>query len=404
VAFSDASFIRRTSPSLLRQYFARKDIVVGEEVAWDTPGTKLREALIEWMAKQPGQVRVVITLDWERVSELSDELGQDAILRAFRDDRDEIIQQFKSLKGGKDRALWLFLNKLRDFQRAEEIAFARYYRNNKRHWDGFIGPLQATVTDDPHWRSAFSAAVCGYYTAVDGSGAHIEIEVFQHVDKGVSQVTMYLSGLPQVDLEFESGKLTPRERQLANEGAILYDPTDGAIDIVAPGGSRARKAVAAYFAEHMLQADEPLNGITLREYDLSSLKKPRHFEVDEADRIHHVEVRMLRLEPVDGEGGRLTVETTPGQTASLFQRLGDWMGGEVAAPDGFDVTRARLAVCFMAARGTQPGRSCTFEIAEPNGCTLKDHKSTERLILEKYLEKWNLSVSAQADDAADDQR
>ena len=98
---------------------------------------------------------------------------------------------------------------------------------------------------------------------------------------------------------------------------------------------------------------------------------------------------MLRLEPIDGEGGRLTVETTPRQTATLFQRLGDWMGGEVAAPDGFDVTRARLSVCFMAARGTRPGRSCTFELAEPNGCTLKDHKSAERLILEKYLEKWN---------------
>ena len=394
MAFSVASFIRRTSPSLLRQYFAREDIVVGEDVDWDMPGTKLREALIKWIAKQPAQIRAAIALDWERVSELSDELGQDAILRAFKDDRDEIIEQFKSLKGSNDRVLWLFLNSLRDFRRAEEIAFARYYRSNKRHWDGFVGPLQATVTNDPHCRSAFGAAVCGYYTAVDGSGAHLELEVFEHVDKGVSQVTMYLSGLPQVDLEFESGKLTPRERQLANEGAILYDPTDGAIDIIAPGGSRARQAVAAYFAEHLLQADEPLSGITLRQYDLSSLKKPRHFKVDEADRIHHVEVRMLRLEPIDGLGGRLTVETTPRQTASLFQRVGDWMGGEVAAPDGFDVTRARIAVCFMAARGTRPGRSCTFEIAEPNGCTLKDHKSTERLILQKYLEKWNLSVSA----------
>ena len=28
MAFSDASFIRRTLPSLLREYFARKDIVV----------------------------------------------------------------------------------------------------------------------------------------------------------------------------------------------------------------------------------------------------------------------------------------------------------------------------------------------------------------------------------------
>jgi hypothetical protein len=32
---------------------------------------------------------------------------------------------------------------------------------------------------------------------------------------------------------------------------------------------------------------------------------------------------------------------------------------------------------------------------------LKDHKSTERLILEKYLERWNLLV-ASVDDASDD--
>ena len=180
--------------------------------------------------------------------------------------------------------------------------------------------------------------MCRHYTTVDGSGDHIEVEIFQHVDCEASQVTMYLSALPQVDLEFESGKLTPRERQLANEGAILYDPADGAIDIVAPGGSRSRKALAALFAQHLLQTDEPLKSIALRTYDLSTLRRPRDFEVDETDRIHHVEVRMLRLEPIDDGGGRLTVETTPGQTASLFQRLGDWMGGETAAPDGFDVT------------------------------------------------------------------
>ena len=398
--FSNASFIRRASPSLLRQYLAKKDIAVGEQVDWDTPPTKLREALIAWLAEQSRQVRAAVALDWERVSELSDELGQNAILRAFRDDRDEITRQFKSLKGGRDRALWLFLNKPRDFERAEEIAFARYYRNNKRHWDGFVGPLRATVADHSDRKSAFGDAVCSHYTTVDGSGDHIEVEIFQHVDCEAWQVTMYLSALPQVDLEFESGKLTPRERQLANEGAILYDPADGAIDIVAPGGSRSRMALAALFAQHLLQTDEPLKSIALRTYDLSTLRRPRDFEVDEMDRIHHVEVRMLRLEPIDDGGGRLTVETTPGQTASLFQRLGDWMGGETAAPDGFDVTRARLSVCFMAARGTRPGRRCTFEIAEPNGCTLKDHKSTERLILEKYLERWNLLVSS-ADDAPD---
>jgi hypothetical protein len=324
------------------------------------------------------------------VAELTDELGHDAILRAFSDDREEIINKFEGLKGAHDRALWLFLNKPRDFKRAEEIAFARYYRTNKRYWDGFVGLRNAAL--DLSQQRQFRDAVRRYYVAADGSGDQIELDLFQHAQDEVWQVTMYLADLVQIGLEFVDGELTSRERQLAKAAAILYCPSDGSIDVVAPGGGAARRAVAALFVEHLLQSQDPVENVMLREYDLSSLRGPRRFDVDPEDRIHHVEIRMLRLEPNDGKGGRLTFERTPHQEQSIYERTGEMLGGAVAVLSGFEITRARISVVFMSKRGPGPGRPCTFELAYPNGCTLKDHNRSERLILEKYLTKWRLII------------
>jgi hypothetical protein len=388
--YSESGFVRKTSPKALRDYLAAKAPEVEAEIDWGQPQAEVRNALIACLHKLPWRDRVPITRDWERIAELTDELGHDAILRAFSDDREEIVQDFCALKGAHDRALWLFLNKPRDFKRAEEIAFARYYRTNKRYWDGFVGPRNATLESRQQHR--FRDAIRRYYTAADGSGDKIEVELFQHAQDDVWQVTMYLADLVQIGLEFVDGQLTSRERQLAKEAAILYCPTDGSIDVIAPGGAAARRAVAALFVEHLLNSDDRVENITLREYDLSSLRGPRRFEVDPEDRIHHVEIRMLRLEPKDGRGGRMTFEMSPTQLQSIYERTGEMLGGAIAVLSGFDVTRARISVVFMSRRGLGRGRKCTFELAYPNGCTLKDHNSLERLILEKYLTKWRLIV------------
>ena len=388
--YSEPGFVRKTSPKALRDYLATKAPEVEAQINWDEPPTEVRKALIGCLHKLPRHDRVPIARDWERVAELTDELGHDAILRAFSDDREEVIRDFRALKSAHDRALWLFLNKPRDFKRAEEIAFARYYRTNKRYWDGFVGPRNATL--DRSQERQFRDAVRRYYVAADGSGDKIEVDLFQHAQDDVWQVTMYLADLVQIGLEFVDGELTSRERQLAKEAAISYCPTDGSIDVIAPGGAAARQAVAALFVEHLLHSEDRVENITLREYDLSSLRGPRRFEVDPEDRIHHVEIRMLRLEPKDGKGGRMTFEKTPKQEQSIYERTGEMLGGAVAVLSGFEITRARISVVFMSKRGLAAGRSCTFELAYPNGCTLKDHNRFERLILEKYLTKWRLIV------------
>jgi hypothetical protein len=390
VSYSESGFVRRTSPKALQDYLGAKAPKVEAQIDWGQPAAKVRKALIDCLHQLPRHDRAPIVRDWERVAELTDDLGHDAILRAFSDDREEIIQKFEGLKGAHDRALWLFLNKPRDFKRAEEIAFARYYRMNKRYWDGFVGPRNATLARGQERQ--FRDAIRRYYVAADGSGDKIEVDLFQHAQDDVWQVTMYLADLVQIGLEFVDGKLTSRERQLAKEAAISYCPSDGSIDVIAPGGGAARRAVAALFVEHLLQSEDPVEDVVLREYDLSSLRGPRRFEVDPEDRIHHVEIRMLRLEPKDGKGGRVAFERTPNQEQSIYARTGEMLGGAVAVLSGFEITRARISVVFMSKRGLGPGRPCTFELAYPNGCTLKDHNRSERLILEKYLTKWRLIV------------
>jgi hypothetical protein len=75
---------------------------------------------------------------------------------------------------------------------------------------------------------------------------------------------------------------------------------------------------------------------------------------------------------------------------SVYERSRQVLGWDGAVPDELDVTATRMAVVFMASRGTGPGRTLTFDLALTNGSTLKDHTRRERLIDEKYLERWGL--------------
>jgi hypothetical protein len=296
-----------------------------------------------------------------------------------------------------DRALWLFLSREADFKRAEEIAFAKFYQGNKRYWSGFVVPTGLPLQCDQLRRARFGTGIRDAYATLDGSGDHVDIDLYEHEGSDVTQVTMYIADLSDVALEFEGPDLTSRERQLAREAAILYSSETGALDVIAPGGSAVRASLAALFIQQLLEDDRPVERIALRHYDLRSLRSRRTFPVDGEDRIYAVEVRGLRLEPRDGRGGRILVEATPRQPVSLYQCLGEWFHGADAVPGEFDVVAAKMTVTFMAKGGSGPGRRLSFDIAEPNACNLKDHTCRERLIAEKYLQRWGLIAEAKRD-------
>ena len=244
----------------------------------------------------------------------------------------------------------------------------------------------------------FDTGIRDAYAALDGSGDHVDIDLYEHEGSDVTQVSMYIADLSDVALEFEGPQLTSRERQLAREAAILYSSETGALDVIAPGGSAVRASLAALFIEHLLENDRPVERIVLRQYDLRSLRSRRTFPVDVEDRIHAVEVRGLRLEPAGwawrqapGRGNAAAAALALPASRRMVSRCG-CRAGE------FDVVAAKMTVTFMAKGGSGPGRRLSFDIAEPNGCNLKDHTCRERLIAEKYLQRWAERIEAKRDD------
>ena len=129
-----------------------------------------------------------------------------------------------------DRALWLFLSRETDFKRAEEIAFAKFYQGNKRHWNGFVVPPGLPLQHDEIRLARFGTGIRDAYATLDGSGDHVDIDLYEHEGSDATQVSMYIADLSDVALEFEGPQLTSRERQLAREAAILYSSETGALE------------------------------------------------------------------------------------------------------------------------------------------------------------------------------
>ena len=83
--YSESSFVRKTSPKALQEYLVARAPQVAAHLDWSQPPAEVRKTLIGCLHKLPRHDRVPIARDWERVAELTDELGHDAILRAFSD-------------------------------------------------------------------------------------------------------------------------------------------------------------------------------------------------------------------------------------------------------------------------------------------------------------------------------
>jgi hypothetical protein len=227
-------------------------------ITWSARPAELRNNIIDAVHALKPDLRRRLVRDWERVSELTDEVGRDSIIRAFRDRRGELLEEFRRHESACDRALWLFLSKEADFKRAEEIAFARFYQGNKRYWNGFVVPSGLLLQRDEVRLARFGTGIRDTYATLDGSGDHVDIDLYEYEGSDVAQVSMYIADLSDVALEFEGPHLTSRERQLAREAAILYSAETGALDVIAPGGSAVRASLAALFIEHLLENEEAL--------------------------------------------------------------------------------------------------------------------------------------------------
>jgi hypothetical protein len=114
----------------LRGYFENRGIELGEDIEWGDDEKATTKALIERVKSLEDDVRGVPLAKWERVHELADEIGQNALLGAATD-RKALIAAFSSMESVYERALWVCLNDNAAFERAEDNKYVDYGRQGR---------------------------------------------------------------------------------------------------------------------------------------------------------------------------------------------------------------------------------------------------------------------------------
>lgn len=383
-----SAFLRKTPGEALREYFDRPEIGLPTEFDWPASDADLSGPLLGAIEKMSRVQRDRISNDAERVHALSDEPGQAAIYSVAEDPA-----LLDGLANPHARSLWMFLNAQDRFRHAEEVRFTEDRRRG-RMWAGYMTDAGCVVQRDASARQAFVSAIKEF------SGAtHAHVDIFDRVrtthegdECDLVQVTIYREGRPDDLLRFDDkGSLVRQAYRPVFEAAVTYEPATGGIEVIA-NDKATRGEIVRATVTHLLGIEFKENRLPLRCYDLSVLLAPYDFPVDPEDGIEGVEVRELRLMPIDDSDFRVTLEKPARADETIWTKAEERFGDRTPLSEGYVVTRAKIAVKLARRPGGDRRRTLTLTITWPHGCDLKDRTATEQMIGEKYLRRWGILV------------
>ena len=378
--------IRNTPVPSLREFFANRAVELTPEVNWTAPEPEVVQSLLQAVDEMDDMALARVRNDAERVTKLTDEAGQTALYSVV-DDRTRL----DALGNAHDRALWLFLNDPTSFLRAEEVRFTDE-RRRSRMWDGFIGTPNMPLRRDAGSVAAFQQAIRERFAS---NHVHVDIfdrfrPTFEGEDCELVQVVVYREGLPDDTLAFnELGALVRRPQRPVFEAALTYESATGVIEVVA-NDRESREDMVRLMARDLLGIEFQQERLPFRRYDLSFLLRPFDFPTDLDDGIAAVEVKQLRLMPLDSVGERVTLECLRKADRTIWDMARDRFGGADPLAGGWVVTQAKLTIRFHPTGESRRGRTLPLTITMPHGCNLKDQTEREQMIGERYLRRWGI--------------
>lgn len=193
-----AKFIQNTPNNQLKVYFLKQgiDLTLSTHAANDDHLTALLTAVDQLDDEQ----KVLLRLDAERINKMSDQLGLAAFISVFEEH--DILYR---LENGHARSAWMFINQKQLFRQAEEVRYADQYHEGKR-WDGFEGPKNLTVFNDPMHLEKFQNAFKDAYPTTEDMHIDVFARTRTHIDRDPShlyQLSIYRDDLAINKLTFE---------------------------------------------------------------------------------------------------------------------------------------------------------------------------------------------------------
>jgi hypothetical protein len=385
MGFSVPNFLRRTPPTALEDYFAARGFSGLSGIDWESKPHVLLGRLLEAIETLPDQDREHVFDDFERATQLCDEIGQRALQAVLAHD---LLGAVRASDSHETRPLLVLVRARHAFGHARAPAYAIDLGTGEV--ERFSAILRVAPQPNQAGLTAVKAEIGRLFKAFDGSGRKLKVEYFERRGRWpegkpaspTMHYSIYVEGLPESGIEFEAehDEPTRRTRRPVVEAAIFYEPEGGQIDIVSKGGRPVREEIARSFTAHVLGPGVEFEGVSRRRFDLNRLKYRMPFPRDQADGIKDVRVTLLRLTEIAGGSGRVTIEKDDPVSTATYMTPARGFGDTDPLTSGLAcVTQATL---HRIPRQTGTGQKIVIELRAPNGSNLKEQTRRHQLVSE----------------------
>ncbi len=323
----------------------------------------------------------------ERVHDMADDLGQAALKAVIGYNSD-----FLNLKSEYDRCLWALINHAEKFEQAEYYASLDQKRKSKP-WSAYEGPVERKIRKSTKYIAEFKKLILQHLDI----GKKIKVEFFEIIETNhrnketkVFHLTTFYDGLQKSVSTFDKEKIVTKYISPVSEFNISYEPESGIIEVASDHRDN-RPLLAKAFANAFLRTNHDVEEIKIKKYNLLKLIDHYDFmkDVDVNDLIEDVKVTLLKLKPLNGRNST-TIESSFIDQRSIYHLVQEWYTQNNPLHGSFLVKKAKLSIKFKAGNGYPRGKLFHITITDPNCCDLKNKTEKEKLIGNKYLEKWGL--------------
>jgi hypothetical protein len=235
----------------------------------------------------------------------------------------------------------------------------------------------------------------------DGRGRHCHIDQYLREEPHRHCFFAYPEDYSSSDLGYvRDGRLRRLTRRLALEVIFIYRPSEGILEVLAPGGKQYVDDLVASFCLTVLGLDHVPPESEADAFNINVLLD-RHFAFpcEPADRIQNVYVRELVLDVPGPAGKQIAVRarTGPRSSRGVHDVIDEYLDRRKLLINEIDVHSARLRVLFQAEGNARP-KSLTFTLTMPDACTLKDDPYDQ--VVKRCLQRWGIIPDPAAEEAA----
>jgi hypothetical protein len=386
--FSFRHFLRQTPSRASRVFFDSRGVEFSDAVDWRAAEHLVARQIAEAMDRMSGDEVAPLISSLERAHALSDENGIRALVNAA-EGPEAMLATFDEAENDQERALRVLVENPKVFERAEDIRYFDY-RAEGSYGRRFRAQQSATVSRDSAALEKFQCSVGAYFRSIDGSGRSCVAEVIDRNTDGTVQVTLFVEGLASNAVGFDQGGLYRRPQRPAIQAAVVYCGRTGTIETVAKGGKPVHEELRKLFAQQLLSIDPRFDAIRPRRFRLDRLAGRPTLPTEPEDGIEMARVRCLKLLPTSHRPGALVIEGPSDRLDVSAQGLSaDWFQDWDPVRRGFHIVKATISVHFRAIDGRR-SRTIHVELTSQGSSNLKKFKQDDRILIEKYLEKWGL--------------